>query len=174
MQETVEQYIARITGLVGERDPWTILAATPDRIRTLVASATAQELGWTPAPGRWSVQQIVAHLADAEIVGAWRIRSVLAANGTQLQAYDQNAWASAFHYENADPAASAALFGALRAATLKLLRVVDAARLEHAGIHQERGRESIPHIMRMYAGHDLNHLGQIEGLLNQARQTPFA
>ena len=68
------------------------------------------------------------------------------------------------------PAAdSVALFAALRQATLRLLRSVDPARHQHAGLHAERGRESIPHLMRLYAGHDLNHLAQIERLLAEAR-----
>lgn len=113
--------------------------------------------------------QIVAHLADAELVGAWRIRSILAADDVALQPFDQNEWASAFKYEKADAAAAAALFGAVRMSTLALLRTVDPKRLEYAGMHAERGRESVSHIMRMYMGHDLNHLGQIERLLAEAR-----
>jgi hypothetical protein len=171
MAETVPQYIERITGMVGDQDPSAVLAATPGRLRSLVGGATPRELAWTTSPTRWSIVQIAAHLADAEIVGAWRIRSVLASDGTVLQAYDQNAWASAFRYEDTDATASVALFEALRLATLQVLRRVHPGRLEHAGLHQERGRESVRQIVRMYAGHDLNHLGQIERLLDEARQT---
>jgi hypothetical protein len=169
MAETVPQYIARLAGLVGNRDPWAVLAETPVHLRSLVTGATPRELAWTTSPTRWSIVQIVAHLADAEIVGAWRFRSVLAADGVALQAYDQNAWASAFLYEKTDPTASVALFEALRTATLRVLRSVDPARLEHAGLHSERGQESIDHLMRMYAGHDLNHRAQIERLLDEVR-----
>lgn len=170
MVETAEQYTARITGFVGDRDAATVLAETPGRLRALVNGASPHDLGWTSAPTRWSMTQIVAHLADAEMVGAWRIRSVLEKDAVTLQAYDQNVWASAFRYEETDPLESVALFEALRMATLRLLRRVDPARLAHAGRHQERGEESIGHIMRMYAGHDLNHLAQIERLLEDARQ----
>jgi hypothetical protein len=170
VQETVEQYIARLAALIEGRDPWAVLAETPNRLRSVVGGASAGELTWTTSPTRWSVAQIVAHLADAEIVGAWRFRSVLAQDGITLQAYDQNVWASAFHYENTDASESVGLFTAVRAGTLRLLRGVDPARLEHAGLHQERGRESVKHLVRMYAGHDLNHLGQIERLLAEARQ----
>jgi uncharacterized damage-inducible protein DinB len=170
MPETVEQYIARLSALTEGRDPWAVLAETPDRLRSLVAGASTAELAWTTAPTRWSVAQIAAHLADAELVGAWRFRSVLAQDGIALQAYDQNVWASAFRYEDTEPSESVALFAVVRSATLRLLRRVDPARLEHAGQHQERGRESVRHLVRMYAGHDLNHLGQIERLLNEARR----
>ena len=170
MAETPQQYTARMLALAGDRDPLALLAQTPARLQSLVAGATARELAWTTSPARWSITQIVAHLADAELVGAWRIRSVIAADGTALQPFDQNEWASAFKYENADAAAAVTLFGALRISTLALLKTVDPERLEHAGLHAERGRESIGHIMRMYTGHDLNHLGQIERLLDEARR----
>jgi DinB superfamily len=169
MPETIEQYTARILGLASDRDPWLVLAETPARLRSLVTGATAHELTWTTSPTRWSVGQIVAHLADAEIVGAWRFRSIVATDGVPLQAYDQNVWASTFRYEDADPLASVTLFEALRNSTLRILRAVDPVRLEHAGMHEERGRESVLHLMRLYAGHDVNHLTQIERLLNEAR-----
>jgi hypothetical protein len=170
MTETAAQYTARLTGLTGDRDPWLLLADAPTRLRSLIDSADASELAWKPSPSRWSITQIAAHLADAEIVTAWRIRAVLEQDGVALQAYDQNVWASAFRYETAPPTESVALFEALRRATLRTLRAVDPARRAHAGMHAERGRESIDHIMRMLAGHDLNHLGQIERLLDEARR----
>jgi DinB family protein len=169
MAETIEQYVARLSGLVAERDPLALMAETPGRLQALVSGASPAELRWTTASGRWTVTQIAAHMADAEIVGAWRFRTVLAQDGVPMQAYDQNAWASAFRYEDAPPAESVGLFGALRTATLRLLRRVDPARLRHAGTHAERGRESVEQLARMFAGHDLNHLAQIERLLGEAR-----
>lgn len=171
MVETVQQYTARLAGLVGDRDPLAVMAETPGRLQTLVSGASAEELRWTPAPERWTIGQIAAHLADAEIVGAWRFRTVLAQDGVALQAYDQNAWASAFRYEDAPAADSVGLFTVLRHATLRVLRQADPARLRHAGMHAERGRESVEQITRTYAGHDLNHLAQIERLLSEARRT---
>jgi hypothetical protein len=169
MTETVEQYTARLLGLVRDRDAHAVMADTPARLTALVESASPDELCFTPAPARWSITQIAAHLADSEIVGAWRFRTVLERDGAPMQAYDQNVWADAFDYEHAPAAESAALFGALRRATLRVLRHVDRARLQHAGMHAERGRESIDHLVRLYGGHDLNHLAQIERLLAESR-----
>lgn len=143
---------------------------SPGRLRALVRGASEGRLTWTPAPGRWSIRQIAAHLADSEVVGAWRFRSVLERDDVTLQAYDQNVWAAAFRYDTVPVAESVALFEALRTATLGVLDRVDPARHAHAGLHAERGRESIDHLMQMYAGHDLNHLGQIERLLADARE----
>jgi hypothetical protein len=169
VKETPQEYTKRILGNIGEADPLAQLEATPKRLRALTTAASGKELAYSPSPDRWSTAQILAHLSDAEIVGAWRLRSILARDGIELQAYDQNAWASTFRYERADPVESLALFEALRSANLRLLRTVDPALHQNAGMHQERGRETVTHIVRLYAGHDLNHLGQIERLLAEAR-----
>jgi len=78
MMETAEQYIARILGNVGDRDAHAVLASTPQAVRRLVAGTPESKLTWSAKAGQWSVVQILAHLADAEIVSAWRLRSILA------------------------------------------------------------------------------------------------
>jgi uncharacterized damage-inducible protein DinB len=168
VSETAQQYIARMTSHVGDSDPWTLLAAAPARLRALVERASPAALTWKRTPETWSIAEIAAHLADAEIVAGWRIRSVLAQDEAPLQAFDQNAWASAFDYADTPAKDSVALFTAVRQATLQLLRRVDPARHQHAGLHAERGREPITHLVRLYAGHDLNHLAQIERILAEA------
>jgi hypothetical protein len=165
MSETPQEYIARLLANVGSRDPWDVLATTAGRLRELTHGKPADRLTRKPAPDRWSVAEIIAHLADAEVVGAWRFRSVLALDGTPLQAYDQNRWAEAFHYDRVPVSESLDAFEASRRATLSLLKRVDPALYEHYGLHAERGQESITHLIRLYAGHDLNHLAQVERLL---------
>lgn len=166
--ETPQAYIQRLLSYVGTDDPWAILSTTAPRLRELIAGRTVDELSRTPDPARWSIVQILAHLADAEIVGAWRFRSVLASNGIPLQAFDQNVWADAFRYERVDPFESLELFQVNRSALLSLLRRVDRSRFAHYGMHAERGKESIEHLMRLYAGHDRNHLAQVERLTGNA------
>ena len=168
MVETAEQYIARMLGNVGEQNPKAVLESTGRALRDLVAGQPRSRLTWTSRSGQWSVVQILAHLADAEIVSAWRLRSILAVDNVPLQAFDQDVWSSAFKYADADPGESLDTFDINRRATLSLLGRVDRIRLEHAGRHEERGREPIAHLMRLYAGHDLNHLEQIGALLKAA------
>jgi hypothetical protein len=165
MAETFAQYTERILGFASGREPMEILASTAARLHDLVDGRTAAELSAKPHESRWSVGEILAHLADAEVVAAWRLRSILASNGTALQAFDQNAWASTFKYGEIDPAESLGLFESARAGNLALLKRVDPALHENYGMHAERGRESIGHLKRLYAGHDLNHVTQIEALL---------
>ncbi len=165
MGETAQQYIDRILGNVRDANPWEVLSATPSHLRRLVDGRTEGDLSRRPEPRRWSVREILAHLADTELVTSWRIRSILASNGTALQPYDQNEFARVFKYDETPVAASLDLFEANRRGSLRLLRAVDPALHENFGMHGERGRESIAHLIRLNAGHDLNHLGQIERLL---------
>jgi len=165
MRETTEQYVDRILSLTGDDDPWTILASTPSRLRSLVSGRTRAQLDHKPGPDKWSATEILAHLADAEVVGAWRIRSVLATSGTALQPYDQDRWAATFRYAASEPAESLDLFQAARTSTLSLLRRVDPALHENYGVHGERGQETVARIVRLYAGHDRNHVAQVERLL---------
>jgi tRNA-binding protein len=164
--ETPEQYVERLQSLLADRDPWTVLTSTATRLRRLVASCPLERLKRRPVPDRWSAGEILAHLADAEIVGAWRARSMLATNGVTLQPYDQNQWALTFDYANANPVESLDLFEVTRAGTLNLLRRIDVSLRENHGVHLERGRETVTDMLRLYAGHDLNHVGQIEHLLD--------
>ena len=167
MSETAQQYIERILGNLGTREPLDVLHRTGDAIAALTGSRSRDDLQWTPSPTRWSAAAIVAHLADVEIVTSYRIRMILASPGVAIQAFDQNAWASAFDYQNQDPATAIALFRPLREAWLALVRQGGEACLERYGVHAERGKETIRHLLCLYAGHDVNHLEQIARLLKE-------
>ena len=163
--ETPAEYTRRILGYAEGADPWAVLQATPDRLRTIVRTTAPATLHRQPTPGKWSPAQIIAHLADAEIVGSYRIRMILAHDGVAIQAFDQNEWAANLDYEAADPEESVDLFAATRTANLRLLRRIDPRLHENYGLHSERGRESVTHLIRLYAGHDLNHLSQLERIV---------
>jgi DinB superfamily len=111
------------------------------------------------------VSEIIAHLADAEIVGGFRLRFILGSPGAPIVAYDQDKWATSGHYDKRDPRKSMELFCVLREWNLALLKSLKPEQWKHYGMHSERGRESIEHIVRMFAGHDINHLQQIAGIL---------
>ena len=167
MSETPPQYTERILSNVGDGDPWEVLTSTAPRLRQLVAGRTENDLARKPAPGRWSVGEILAHLADCEVVVGWRLRSILASSGTTVQSFDQNRWADVFKYDEAPPGESLDLFEANRRGNVRLLRGVDRRLFENFGMHDERGREDVTHLVRLSAGHDLNHLRQIEDLLRR-------
>jgi methionine--tRNA ligase beta chain len=171
--ETPQAYTSRLLANVGDEDPWTVVSTTGRRLRELIAGRTVEDLARTPDPAKWSVIQILAHLADAEVVAGWRFRSILASDGIPLQPFDQDAWANAFRYADADPFESWQLFDINRTALLGLLRRVDPHLHANYGMHAERGKETIEHLVRLYAGHDLNHLRQVEGLIAQLPAPEF-
>jgi hypothetical protein len=113
------------------------------------------------------VSEILTHLADGEIVGAFRMRFILGAPGSPVVVYDQDKWVISGHYERRDPQKSLELFRVVREANLALLESLEPGQWKLCGIHSERGPESIEHIVRMFAGHDINHLQQIERILGR-------
>jgi len=165
MPETPQQYTQRIMANAQDLDPIKVQSSTNKKLTRLIEDIPTAKLRKRPAPDTWSVAEILAHLADAEIVIGWRLRSILGAPGTPIQAYDQNAWLIAGHYEKRDPHRSIALHGAVREANLALLKSLSSDQRKHYGQHAERGQESVEHIVRMVAGHDINHLRQIERIL---------
>jgi uncharacterized damage-inducible protein DinB len=167
MQETAQEYKQRIFSYVSENDPLKVQSATPKKIERLVSRASTAKLRKQPAPGKWSVAEILAHLADVELVVGYRIRTVLGAPGSPIQAFDQDKWAQAMAYGKTDPQKSVERFKAFRKANLDLLKSLSTAQWKYHGMHAERGEESIETIAKLNAGHDLNHLGQIEKILSK-------
>jgi DinB superfamily len=170
MKETAQQYSKRILSHIDGKDPLKVQKNTAKKLDKLTRRLSKKEIRRRPAPGKWSIAEILAHLADAEVVGSWRIRQILGADGTPIQAYDQNVWAETFRYEDRDPRESLKLFRVLRENNLLLLKSVPRKLWENHGMHAERGKETIAQIVRMFAGHDLNHLQQIEKIAKPGRR----
>src|SRR5260370_9914830 len=120
MSETVQQYTQRILANAQGQDPIKLQSATNRKLTRLVKGVPTAKLRKRPAPDKWSVAEILAHLADVEIVIGWRMRSILGAPGTAVQAYDQNAWVATGHYDKPDPRKSAELQHSVRPANTSL------------------------------------------------------
>ena len=165
MKETPQQYIQRMLGFTNGQAPLKVQAATAKKLERLIKGVSPAKLRKRPAPDKWSVAEILAHLADTEIVGGWRMRAILGAPGTPIAAFDQDSWVTAGHYEKRDPWKSLEQFRALREANLALLKSLTPEQWTHFGMHSERGEETIEHITKMFAGHDLNHIAQVERIL---------
>jgi hypothetical protein len=171
MSETPQQYIQRILGNLEGKDPLKVQAATAKKIERLMKGVPASKLRKRPAPEKWSITEIVTHLADTEIAGGYRMRMILAAPGTPVPAFNQDVWVTAGHYDKRDARKSLEQFRAIREANLALLKTLTSEQWKHHGIHAERGEESIAHIVRMFAGHDINHMKQIEQIVARKRST---
>src|ERR1700740_3463932 len=170
MKETPQDYTKRIRGYVNGKDPLKIQKSTAKKPERLIKPLSKKQMKKRPGPGQWSIAEILAHLADAEVVGSWRIRQILGADGTPIQAYDQNVWAKTFRYKDRDPGQSLKVFRVLRENNLLLLKSVPPRLWENHGMHAERGKETIAQVVRMFAGHDLNHLQQIERIAKAGRR----
>jgi hypothetical protein len=166
MTEFFEAYKERIIGYVQGREPLPLQAQTAAILESLVCNVQPEILLLNPPPGKWSITEILAHLADDELVGAYRIRTILSMPGAEIQAFDQAEWAIRGKYAEVPVQDSIALFRQLRQSNLKLYHQLEPAQWDFYGIHQERGMESIRDIALYYAGHDINHLQQIKYILS--------
>jgi len=137
-----------------------ILASTPSSLSGLIRKIGPEKTTEPPAAGKWSPAQIACHLADCELVFGFRLRQTLAEDDHMIQPFDQDKWSAPYSHI---PAAQAlATFAALRNWNLTL---INAELREHGAkqvTHPERGRMSFKTIVETMAGHDLNHLGQLE------------
>jgi hypothetical protein len=165
MQETAQQYITRILGYTEGKNVMEILASTPKQVARLIEGAPKDRLSKHPAPGKWSVTEILAHLADVEIVQGFRIRLILGSSGTPIQGFDQEVWAAYSDYASHDITLSMDGYRVNRERTLRLLKSLPGEKWDSFGLHSERGKETVRRVAEMMAGHDINHLGQIEAIL---------
>jgi hypothetical protein len=168
--ETAQEYTQRILGHVDGQDALKIQNATPGKLKKLIHGLTPKQLKWQPAPGKWSIAEILAHLADAEIAGSWRMRLSVSASGSPLAPFDQDSWASEFQYHKCDAKQSLETFRVLRENNLAMLKMLPEDRWERYGMHQERGKETLTRIVQMFAGHDRNHTLQVEQIVIQLKK----
>ena len=161
-REQGQAYTAAVLGLVGDEKPLDILAQTEARLREAIRGLSKAQLAQREAPDKWSINHVLRHLADSDIVWGWRMRMVLAHDRPPITGYDQDAWADTLGYGEADAEESISEFGVLRAGNLRLLRRATPEDMERVGVHAERGEESVGHMMKLYAGHDVLHLNQLD------------
>ena len=160
-KEQGKAYTAAVVGLVGEKAPLDVLSKTEATLRDAIRGLPKAHLAKPESPGKWSINHVLRHLADSEIVWGWRMRMALAHDRPPITGYDQDAWADRLRYGEADAEQSIAEFAVLRAGNLRLLRQASPADMQRVGVHAERGEESVAHMMKLYAGHDLLHINQI-------------
>lgn len=148
------------------QDPIPVLYATANRLRVIAVPLSQDQASRAPAPGKWSIREIIAHLADCELAFSFRLRQALApAPGEPhavLQPFDQDAWAQ--RYAAYDLASALDLFQSARTWNLHLLTTVTEADRHRAVTHPERGDMTFWTIVETMAGHDLHHLQQLERL----------
>lgn len=148
---------------LGDTRPHDVLEMTAVTIARLVRNSDNAQLTRTPAPGKWSIRDILCHLADCEITFAFRLRQTVAEERHVLQPFNQDAWATPYHALDARDALDS--FAAFRRWNLLFIRAVGPEAESKIVTHPERGEMTFLTIVETMAGHDRNHLGQIENLI---------
>jgi uncharacterized damage-inducible protein DinB len=160
--EQAAAYTAAILSLLGTRDPLDVLRGTSSALERFLDGLAPRQVTQPESTGKWSIRHVLQHLADSDLVWGFRLRMVLAHDRPHLAGYDQDLWAERLHYDQADARQAIRDFDLLRKANLRLIAAAAPADLERVALHAERGEESVDHMIRLYAGHDLLHLRQIE------------
>lgn len=160
----VRAYIEKTDRYRAGRAPIPIMRGHADRLERAVRGLTRKQMLRRPAPGKWSIAEILGHLVDTEIVYGYRYRMALAQPGMPIQAYDQAGWAATFTYRRRGAKTMLAQIKALRAVNLDLVTGVPRPWWRRHGMHSERGREPVRRTLELIAGHDLNHLDQIRAI----------
>jgi uncharacterized damage-inducible protein DinB len=146
-----------------QEDPLSVISSTPQRLEELINSKSDEKLQANPAPNKWSVRDILCHLADTEVAFAYRLRQTVAEPHHIIQPYDQDAFATAYTHRSSREALDT--FSAIRRWNILFIRSVVPHALTKPVTHPERGTMTFQTILETMAGHDLNHLSQITALL---------
>ncbi len=146
---------------LGDGDPMRVLASTVDRLAKLTAGMSAERLAAPIAPGKWSIHEIVAHLADLELVTSARCRWILFEDNPTLIGYEQDPWIDGWRREEEPFPETLQRLRVLRQAQLRLFRKCSEAELERTATHQDLGPITLGLLRSLVAGHDLNHLQKL-------------
>lgn len=160
-KEDATAYVRALFDLLGTRDPYKVQEELYDVIVSEVTGLDDAMLRLPEKPGKWSILQVVQHLADTELVYGYRIRMILTHDRPAIAGYDQDAWANGLDYNEVNLKDALEQLRVLRTLNLRLLRSLTEEQLDREGVHSERGPESVRTIVSMIAAHDLLHRNQI-------------
>lgn len=158
-------YVAAVLELLADSDPMEVLRTTAEKLGAIADTLGDEALHRAEAPGKWTVGEILAHLADAELVWGYRLRKVLTEDRPRLEGFDQDRWSTHLEYTAQRPEQSLSTFGVLRDQNLWLLDRVKPEALSRTYVHAKRGEETMALMIALLAGHDLAHLRQIDRIM---------
>lgn len=163
------KYLAGLIARVGDRNPLDVLEQTPSLIGELVRSAPPEVLKRRPFAGKWTPVEVVGHLVDTEFTFGYRIRTIYCDDEPQIIGMDQDKWAAAQKHAERDPLEIAGDFAAMRKINIRFYRSIPKSAYDKVGIHSERGREKLGHMIHYIAGHDLSHIDQLTQYIAAAK-----
>ena len=161
-------YVRALLDLLGDQDPLEIAAGQLAWLERRTAGIEDAMLRRPEAPSKWSAIEVIQHLADTEVVLAWRTRQILTVDGPEIHGYDQDAWARTLGYAAVPLDVALGQLRGVRVANLRLWRSLTPAELAREGLHSERGPESLDLLVRLMGAHDLVHRRQIDRVLAAA------
>jgi hypothetical protein len=159
------EYKARILSYVEGKDPIAVQQETLKSLVQLLNGVPEGKLRQRPAPDKWSVAELLAHLADAEIGASWRYRQMIEHSGCPLSPYDQDLWNQLGEYASRRPEDALQLFRLLREANLRMFEQLSPEQWQRYGVHAERGEMTVRDLALQIAGHDLNHVEQVRKIV---------
>jgi len=162
---TLAQYQADLEAYSYGKDPLVMQSYTPRLIAQLIAGISVEALRQRSVPDKWSVVEIIAHLAEDELVSSWRYRQMIENSECALSGFDQDEWARLGDYVSWKPADALQLFWLLREANVRMLSRLNFEEWERLGWHAERGVTTVRSLMLHIAAHDIIHLDQIRAIL---------
>ncbi|MHC4695549.1 MAG: DinB family protein [Planctomycetota bacterium] len=164
-----QAYREKVFKLLGDRDPIEVMGETADILAGMVGQHSAEQMRTRPFPGKWTPNEILGHLTDAEWVFGYRMRLILGEDEPTVLGMDQDLWVIRQRHNEREPTDLVEMFRGLRLFNLTIWKQLTPADLERTCRHNERGSESLGTMLRMAAGHDLSHIDQINRYLQAIR-----
>jgi len=158
---TSEAYRQRMFALLGDRDPLTVMSETVSKLSDIVDRHSPAVLRSRPYEGKWTPNETIGHLTDSEWVYGYRLRLILSEENPTILGTQQDSWVARQRHNEREPSEMVDLFRTLRQFNLAAWKRASPSDLDRAGLHNERGPESLGVMLRLLAGHDLSHLEQI-------------
>jgi len=165
--ETAEEYMSRFAAYTEGRDLIAMQRVAPRTLGQLIDGAAESELRLRPSPAKWSVTEILAHLAEDELTSTWRYRQMLEYESPELAGFDQDLWAGLGDYAAWKAQEALDMFRLLREANLRMFARLTPAQWQRGGVHAERGKMTVQGLCRHMAAHDLNHIEQVQQILGR-------
>ena len=163
---TATTYVRALLEVLGSRDPVEVLDQLLPWLSERIRGLDDSTLRRLEAPGKWSVIEVIQHLADSDLVFSYRLKMMLTEDRPAIQGYDQDRWAGVLRYREVPLELALDQLRGVRAANLHVLRALSPSQLERVGLHTERGPESAGFLLRLMGGHDLVHRRQIDRILS--------
>lgn len=140
-------------------------------IAVVSTGAAGSELDYHSEPGKWSIRQIVCHLADTELVTAIRFRAILSEDNPTVHAFDQNAWAEKLDYHKRKFSQTLESFRRLRSENHELIRELGEDAFARKAIHSKRGEMTLLDFLRLFTHHVESHAKQVQTVRELFKQS---